>query len=312
MAAGGRRWWGWHMTWRADHGEGVQVRKGWGGELPGGGEDATGVREHFTRAALAPAPTTQGHKGQEVVYAFREQMTLKAAEAVQRALDEGAASKANRTYHAHPHTGNTWYYAFFREEGMESIAPLPECDRQGNEVSTLARVAEEWVRETGGAEQVTWTVGAIRRARYRRGEWMTQEDTNLIFPVATRGPAAAQWRGQAVHIHLPDDRVLAHANCTPFFSPKHLDFVTKKNSFFCHLENTVFQTLPKNAFFISFAHFLLFFGGTIDHSLVQNQRVNRLFSQKKVLLANLKNTNFWIVWKNFEDGRCSHIRYMST
>ena len=41
---------------------------------------------------------------------------------------------------------------------------------------------------------------------------------------------------------------LAHANCTPFFSPKHLDFVTKKKSFFCHLENTFFQTLPKNAF----------------------------------------------------------------
>ena len=54
---------------------------------------------------------------------------------------------------------------------------------------------------------------------------------------------------------------LAHANCTPFFSPKHLDFVTEKNSFFCHLENTVFQTLPKNAFFISFAHFSAFFRG---------------------------------------------------
>ena len=34
--------------------------------------------------------------------------------------------------------------------------------------------------------------------------------------------------------------ILAHANCTPFFSPKHLDFVSEKNSFFCHLENTVF------------------------------------------------------------------------
>ena len=54
---------------------------------------------------------------------------------------------------------------------------------------------------------------------------------------------------------------LAHANCTPFFSPKQLDFVTEKNSFFCHLENTVFQALQKNAFFISFAHFLLFLGG---------------------------------------------------
>ena len=54
-----------------------------------------------------------------------------------------------------------------------------------------------------------WAVGAIRRARYRRGEWMTREDTKAIFPVATKGPAAAQWRGQAVHIILPDDRVLS-------------------------------------------------------------------------------------------------------
>ena len=74
---------------------------------------------------------------------------------------------------------------------------------------------------------------------------------------------------------------LAHANCTPFFSPKHLDFVTEKNSFFCHLENTVFQTLPKNAFFISFAHFSLFLGGSNNHSLVQNQRVYRSFSPQK-------------------------------
>ena len=29
----------------------------------------------------------------------------------------------------------------------------------------------------------------------------------MIIPVATKGPAAAQWRGQAVHILLPDDRV---------------------------------------------------------------------------------------------------------
>ena len=36
---------------------------------------------------------------------------------------------------------------------------------------------------------------------------MTGEDLKVIFPVATKGPAAAQWRGQAVHILLPDDRV---------------------------------------------------------------------------------------------------------
>ena len=90
---------------------------------------------------------------------------------------------------------------------MLSIASLPECKRQGTEISALARVAEEWVREAGGEEHRKWAVGAIRRARYHRGEWMTREDTKAIIPVATKGPAAAQWRGQAVHIILPDDRV---------------------------------------------------------------------------------------------------------
>ena len=191
MAAGGQRWWGWQMTWQADRGEGVPVRKEWGGELPGGGKDASGVRAHFTRAALTPAPTTQRHRGQEVVYTFREEMTLKAAKAIKMALDEGAACMANRTYHVQPQTGDTWHYAFPGEDGMESIAPLSECERQGNEISALAKVAEEWVRETGGVEQGTWAVGAIRRAKYRRGEWMTREDTKAIFPVATKGPAAA-------------------------------------------------------------------------------------------------------------------------
>ena len=86
--------------------------------------------------------------------------------------------------------------------------------------------------------------------------------------------------------------ILAHANCTPFFSPKHLDFVTEKNSFFCHLENTVFQTLPKNAFFISFAHFLLFLGGSNNHSLVQNQRVYRSFSPKKNFVSYFEEYQF--------------------
>ena len=36
---------------------------------------------------------------------------------------------------------------------------------------------------------------------------MTREETKLTFPVATKGPAAAQWRGQAVHILLPNERV---------------------------------------------------------------------------------------------------------
>ena len=205
--AGGRRWWGWHMSWRADQGEGVPCRNEWGGELRGGGHEASSVRAQFTRAALTPAPTTQGHRGQGLVYTVGEEMTLKAAEAIKMVLDEGTACMANRTYHVHQHTGDTWQYAFPGDDGMESIEPLPECERQGAEISALARVAEDWVRETGGVEQEMWAVGAIRRARYRRGEWMTREDTKAIFPVATKGPAAAQWRGQAVHIILPDDRV---------------------------------------------------------------------------------------------------------
>ena len=75
--------------------------------------------------------------------------------------------------------------------------------------------------------------------------------------------------------------ILSPRKLHPLFSPKHLDFVTEKNSFFCHLENTVFQTLLKNAFFIRFAHFLLFLGGSNNHSLVQNQRDYRSFSPKK-------------------------------
>ena len=170
VAAGGRRWWGWHMTWQADRGEGVLVRNEWGGELPGGGHEASSLRAQFTRAALTPAPATQGHRGQGLVYTFGEEMTLKAAEAIKMVLDEGTACPAKRTYHVHPHTGDTWQYAFPGDDGMESIAPLPECERQGAEISALARVAEEWVRETGGVEQEMWAVGAIRRATYRRGE----------------------------------------------------------------------------------------------------------------------------------------------
>ena len=148
------------MTWQGNRGEAVPVRKEWGGELPGGEEDARGVRAQFTRAALSRAPTTEGHRGQEV-YTFREEITLKAAEAIEMALDEGAACMADRTYHMHPNTGETWHYAFPGEDCMESIAPLRECERQGNEILAPAKVPKEWVRETGGVEQRTWAVGAI-------------------------------------------------------------------------------------------------------------------------------------------------------
>ena len=70
VVAGGQRWWGRHMTWQADKREVFPVRKELGGEPPGGEKDARGVRAQFTRAALSPAPTTQGHQGQEVVYTF--------------------------------------------------------------------------------------------------------------------------------------------------------------------------------------------------------------------------------------------------
>ena len=46
------------------------------------------------------------------MYAFREKMTLKAAEAIKMVLAKGTACMANRTYHVHPHTGDTWQYAF--------------------------------------------------------------------------------------------------------------------------------------------------------------------------------------------------------
>ena len=65
------------------------------------------MRAHVTRAALYPAPRTQGHRGQELVHTFREEMTVKAAQAIKMAQAEEAECMANRTYHVHPHTGDT-------------------------------------------------------------------------------------------------------------------------------------------------------------------------------------------------------------
>ena len=76
------------------------------------------------------------------MYTFQEEMSLKAAEAIKIALDEGAACMALRMYHVHPQTGNTWHYAFPGEDGMESTAPLLERERQGNEIAAHAKVAE--------------------------------------------------------------------------------------------------------------------------------------------------------------------------
>ena len=36
---------------------------------------------------------------------------------------------------------------------------------------------------------------------------MTREETKQIFPLVTKGQATLQWRGQAVHILPPDDRL---------------------------------------------------------------------------------------------------------
>ena len=85
---------------------------------------------------------------------------------------------------------------------MESIASPPEWGRQGTEISALARVAEEWVRETGGMEHGKWAPGAIRRARYRRGEWMTQEDTKDI-PGGDEGASGGTVEGTGSPHHPP-------------------------------------------------------------------------------------------------------------
>ena len=164
------------------------------------------MRAHFMRAALTPAPTTQGHREQEVVYTFREEMTLKAAEAIKMALDEGAACMANRTYHVQPHTGDTWHYAFPGEDVTESRAPAGVSEAGQRDIGP--RQASRGMRVGDGKSRAgDMGVGAIRRARYCRGERRTWQDTKVIFPVATKGPAAAQWREQAAHILLPDDRV---------------------------------------------------------------------------------------------------------
>ena len=55
------------------------------------------MRAQFTRAALTLAPTTEGHRGQGLVYTFGEEMTLKAAEAIKMVLDEGTR------VHGQPH-----------------------------------------------------------------------------------------------------------------------------------------------------------------------------------------------------------------
>ena len=161
------------------------------------------MREQFTRAALTPAPTTQGHRGQGFVYTFGEEMTLKAAEAIKIVLHKGTACMANRTYHVHPHTGDTWQYAFPGDDGMESIAPLPECERQGAEISALARMAEEWVRETGGVEHEKWAVGAIWHARYRKGRMDDTGGHKGDIPRGDEGASGGTVEGTGSPHHPP-------------------------------------------------------------------------------------------------------------
>ena len=141
--------------------------------------------------------------------------------------------------------------------------------------------------------------------------------------LSTRNEQRSQWIHTTQKLHCQKERTLfwtrdkerhflSPRKLHPLFSLEHLNIVSLKNIFFCHPENTGFQTLPKNALFISFAHFLLFLGGSNNDSLAQNQRVYASFSPKKILLANLKNTNFWMVSKTIKDGRCSHVLYMFT
>ena len=108
------------------------------GEIRGGGTNQGAVQAHAKGAEL-------GQRRQEVVYTFKEDMTLKAEEAIKMVLVEGPAGMAHGTYHVHLHTGDTWHFAFPGDDGMEGIPPLPDCVLQGNGISALANVVGEWV-----------------------------------------------------------------------------------------------------------------------------------------------------------------------
>ena len=145
--------------------------------------------------------------------------------------------------------------------------------------------APVWRPSALSKETVTCGVRVLNLLHFAK---YTAKQTNRVLPLLVDGnihyrilkllygAKNQQWKMRAYLRY-----VLAHANCTPFSSAKHLHLVTEKNSFFCHVENTVFQPLPKNAFFIRFAHFLLFLGGSNNNSLVQNHRVYRSFSLNK-------------------------------
>ena len=67
------------------------------------------------------------------------------------------------------------------------------------------RPSPKW-QKNGCGRRKEWSRG--------RGRWgsfdvrgLAGEDRKAIFPLATKWPAAAQWRGQAVHIILPGDSV---------------------------------------------------------------------------------------------------------
>ena len=121
---------------------------------------------------MSPAPRTQGHQGQELVYTFGEGMTLKAAEAIKMVLDERAACMANRTYHVHPHTGDTWHYAFPEDDGMGSVASLPKCVRGK---ALRYRPSSEWPkngcerREVRSTENGQWGPFGVRGIAGKNG-----------------------------------------------------------------------------------------------------------------------------------------------
>ena len=119
--------------------------------------------------------------------------------------------------------------------------------------------------------------GATISGASSHGELRTMADA----VIATPPPTTIRPRNIWVVVDATVDIHLAHANCTPCFSPKHLDFVTEKYSFFAILKILFFKPSQKTHFSSVLPIFCCFLGGSNNHFLVQNQRVYRSFSSKK-------------------------------